>query len=103
MRTAADTSVQVQGQLPVDLRMGPLKFTALVHTLPSFTNEADIILGQDFMKCHHMVLDYETCRASSLPSGISKGLDWAAPGDQQTLPHPACANTPGPRNHGVGE
>ena len=98
VRTASDNSMQVQGQLPVDLRLGPLKFTALVHSLPSFTSEADIILGQDFMKCHHMVLDFEIGRASLKLHNSRPCQDRAGspPSDRHVLSsHPGNGTLPG--------
>ena len=59
VRIADNATASVQGQYSVDLKMGPLRFTTAIHALPSFLPEIDLILGQDFMLSHHIVLDFE--------------------------------------------
>ena len=58
--TAAGSAVQILGAVTFQLCLGPTQVEVTAHLLPSFLAEAHLILGQDFMKSNHVVLNLGT-------------------------------------------
>ncbi len=93
--TAAGRAESILGEVSFQILWDATACEVTAHVLGTFLAEVDLILGQDFLKSNHVIMDYSAARCTLTPKGGEQvQLSRLASGTKDSHPSPSSTVEP---------